>query len=120
MKILSLSDIHARFDRVHPDLLPASADLVLIAGDITNLGMRHPSEVERARIWLRAMAARYPQVLWVPGNHDIRVTSETFADIASNCHCLLKRVEMIGDIIFYGEALTVCFDRPHYEKSGII
>lgn len=119
MRILCLADIHARFEAVVPSKLPdpEGIDLVLIAGDITNLGARHPLEVKRAAVWLGGMAARYPQVRWVPGNHDIDITPDTFAAVAPNCRCLLHVEEQLGGLRLYGESLAVCFDRPHYEQD---
>jgi len=128
LTILAMSDIHLRFDRFDPDLLPR-ADLVLIAGDLTNDGVmqadalspaflswlrregRNPaefvsfeSEVERARSWLTRMAARFP-VLWIPGNHDIGIDDSTFADIP-NCTCILNRTVAFRGLTIHGVSMS--------------
>jgi Icc-related predicted phosphoesterase len=119
IKLLMISDIHAQFERFAPSALP-DADLILIAGDLTNNGIHEEEpvspafrewlqhntlppdmfydpvpEVERAREWLRLLAQRAP-VFWIPGNHDIDIDNTTFADIPNCTGILDKTVEVAG------------------------
>src|SRR5437016_2646182 len=107
-RILAMSDIHDRFEEFAVSRLP-DAELCIVAGDLTNHGIRgkwetskedlriyaadpvylnlmrvwQGDEIARAEQWLRQLAARYP-VLWIPGNHDIGITCRSFAGIR-NC-----------------------------------
>ncbi len=128
LTLLAIADIHTRFDRFPPKALP-DADLVLIAGDLTNDGVndtqtlspaflawilrqgRKPEEfiprereIDQARTWLTQMAERYP-VLWIPGNHDIGVDNTTFADIP-NCTGILDTTVEYGGLSIHGVSLS--------------
>lgn len=86
MKIIALSDIHSRLDHlrgVKNDL--AAADLVLIAGDITNF-MGSP---EANRI-ISAIAAINPGILAIAGNCDLPAVDDCLSqkNISLNCRCL--------------------------------
>jgi hypothetical protein len=86
MKIIALSDIHSRLDYlagIKDDL--ADADLVLIAGDITNF-MAAP---EANRI-ISAIARINPNILAVAGNCDLPAVDEYLSqqNINLNCRCL--------------------------------
>jgi Icc-related predicted phosphoesterase len=66
MKIVALTDIHGRTERLGDlagDL--AAADLLLLCGDLTNFG-REP----QAEVVLSAVRSHNPKVLAVPGNCD--------------------------------------------------
>lgn len=134
-RILAISDVHDRFEAFAAARLP-DADLCIVAGDLTNTGVRgkwkishkdmqiyasDPStlklmralngdEIARAEQWLTQMAARYP-VLWIPGNHDIGVTCKTFAGI-QNCTCILERTIEWEGMRIHGVSLTACYDLP--------
>ncbi|MES2463390.1 MAG: metallophosphoesterase, partial [Armatimonadota bacterium] len=86
MEILCLSDIHDRFEKYQPADLPP-ADVCLVAGDLTEFGQQGEThgtgEIRRAAIWLRDMGERYPELFWIPGNHDIGVTARTFEEVPS-------------------------------------
>ncbi len=139
MKILAISDVHDEFEAFAPDTLPV-ADVCLVAGDLTNYGMRGEwelsgkdqeillsvmqedgidnvwagSEIVRARQWLEQLAQRYP-VFWIPGNHDIGVKPDTFGEIP-NCVCLLDRLEVFGGLRLYGVSMSPCYDAPSLAK----
>lgn len=82
MKTLVISDIHGNYDGFPPNKLP-DADLVLFAGDLTERGVSGaPEALWLAEQWLRAMAGKYPQVISIPGNHDIGFRQDTFPEIA--------------------------------------
>ncbi len=116
MKIVALSDMHGDWDCFRPGDLPA-ADLVLCAGDLTEDGRRGGEEaLSRAGNWLRAMGEAYPTVLWIPGNHDIGVTAETFGSQANVC-CALNRTVAVGRggrtrAAVHGISLCPVFGRP--------
>jgi len=66
MRIIALADLHGSISQIQaisPEL--AGADIVLLAGDITNFGGRR--EAERV---IKAIAAWNPRILAVPGNCD--------------------------------------------------
>ena len=66
MRIIALADIHgyvSAIEPVAPEL--AAADVVLLAGDITNFGSR--ADAERV---IQAISAWNPRILAVPGNCD--------------------------------------------------
>ena len=138
MKILAISDVHDEFEAFAPETLP-DADVCLIAGDLTNFGQlerrRFASlelerllatlaggsgagpthEVVRAKQWLEALARRYP-VFWIPGNHDIGVTAETFGEIP-NCICLLNSLQTFDGFRLYGVSITPCYNAPFLAKQ---
>ena len=139
VKILAISDIHDEFAAFAPETLP-DADVCLIAGDLTNYGMRGEwqlsgedreifatalqagktdsiwaaSEMTRAKHWLQEMARRYP-IFWIPGNHDIGVKPDTFGDIP-NCVCLLETLKTFGGFRMFGVSMTPCYDSPYLAK----
>lgn len=85
MRILCLSDIHGRFGLYRPETLP-DADMVVVAGDLTNWG-RDPRGgtfgadlLDTAREWTRALGRRYRQVFVIAGNHDIRCGEPEFGE----------------------------------------
>ena len=135
MRILAISDIHDNFEAFPPEEMP-EAELCLVAGDLTNHGTKgrwrlserdrnlllrdgvplsvlralQGNELSRAERWLTEMGARLP-VLWIPGNHDIGVDADTFADVPG-CTCLLNRtVEALG-LTIHGVSLAPCYDKP--------
>lgn len=118
MKLLTLSDIHGQFRDFDPLSLP-EADVVLIGGDITNLGMRRMAEVALAEQWMTALAARYPHILYVLGNHDLGLTNPYFERIGPTIRNIAQRNATIADntpegdgLSFVGADLSPCFDLP--------
>lgn len=124
LRILCLSDLHGRIHKapVHhtrrPEDLP-DADIVLIAGDLTNMGYdprdRNGAEVlEAVRLWSTRIGERYgsENAFWVPGNHDIRVTERDLPGIT----CVLDTIEQpeppLADVTIQGSALCTAFDAP--------
>lgn len=124
LRLLLMSDMHARFERFAPSALP-EADLILIAGDLTNNGIHAEEpispefrkwlienavdldvlyasvpEVEQAREWLRRLAERAP-VFWIPGNHDIDMDNSTFDDVP-NCTGILDKTVEVGGLKIHG------------------
>ena len=85
MKIIALSDIHSRIDHLQGaknDL--AAADLILIAGDITNF----MAATEANRI-ISAIAAINPNILAIAGNCDLPAVDDYLSqkNINLNCRC---------------------------------
>ncbi len=86
MKIIALSDIHSRLDYlqgIKDDL--ASADLVLIAGDITNFMGRND-----AKRVISSISNINPNIFAIAGNCDLPVVDEylTSRNINLNCNFL--------------------------------
>jgi uncharacterized protein len=111
MKILCISDIHGQFGDFVPPLLP-EADLALICGDFTNLGIRLPLEVAAAKRWMAQLAARYPRVLYVLGNHDLGLKDPCFEGEGPGIQNVVRKVTIYGDYRIVGADLSPCFDVP--------
>ncbi len=121
MKILAISDIHDNFSGFTD--LP-DADILLIAGDLTNFGQHVPTpfltrtnvnharkKIKAARAWMQNLSERYPHILWVQGNHDCAVPDDLFFDIPNVQNIRKKSLELRG-LRFYGESLCTAFDIP--------
>jgi Icc-related predicted phosphoesterase len=95
MKIVALTDIHGRTERLSDlagDL--AAADLLLLCGDLTNFGHRPEAEVV-----LTAVRSHNPHVLAVPGNCDYPDISAYLAREGINLHAthvVLNGVAFLG------------------------
>ncbi len=117
MKVLPISDVHVEFhphrDRgehfVH-SLPTDGVDVCAVAGDVSDHG-----RFEDALRWL---ADRYPEVIYVHGNHEcyggsLARTQDDIAELAaklSNLHFLHNRAVEIGGKRFVG---TTMWFRPH-------
>jgi Icc-related predicted phosphoesterase len=120
VKILAMSDIHCQWDKFVVKDMPA-ADVVVMAGDITNWGLRQPSEMIKADFLLKVLARKYKQVLWIPGNHEIAVPPHHFdyschyGDITSLYHraCSLHDSGDDARYLFQGVSCSPCYDLPH-------
>ena len=92
IRIAHISDLHLepagteqyagladRLDRIHHVIIDLAPDLVVVTGDLTNIGASTPAHFEQAREWLERLAIPY---VTLPGNHDLganRVRGERFA-----------------------------------------
>ncbi len=95
MRIFALTDIHGRVD--YPDRVAdqmRKADLLLIAGDITNFG-----DKEEASAVLRVLAALNSQILAIPGNCDRSGVQNALRDGRMNLH---ETPKIIGNTFFFG------------------
>jgi hypothetical protein len=95
MKILVISDIHgrlAKLDRIKTEL--AKADVVVVAGDITNFGGR-----DEAREILKPMLSLAKRLFAVPGNCDLPEVNELLKELRVSLHGRSSVVEEIG---FFG------------------
>lgn len=111
MKLLAISDIHGQFRDFSPLSLP-EADLALVCGDLTNLGIRRPVEVAAAEQWMEQMAARYPETLYVLGNHDLGLHNAYFEREGRAVRNVTRKVIMTQDLSIVGADLSPCFDVP--------
>ena len=103
MRIACVSDLHGAV--ITPTL---EADVLVIAGDITNQGRY--LEIMRAIDWITVASNNYKHILWVPGNHDMGVEEKLL--LPPNCVNLRKQKIELEGVSFYGESLSCCFDLP--------
>jgi Icc-related predicted phosphoesterase len=106
MKIYICSDIHNKFLRFIP---PEPVDLILCAGDITNMGTY--GENYRASEWLSKLSglSKFPP-LYVPGNHDISWGTRS---MSSGCHNILRTSFHTNlGVKVAGASLSVVYDMP--------
>ena len=95
MKIVAITDIHARTDyQEHIKSQLQQADLLLIAGDITNFGDRQ----DAARI-VKELAVSNERMYAVPGNCDRPGVSEFLTSNNINLHATVK---ITGRVMFFG------------------
>lgn len=95
MKLIAITDIHGRLD--YPEEAIADlrhADLVLVAGDVTNFG--HGNDASKV---IDQLAAWNDKIFGIHGNCDRSGVEEILATRGMNLHATMKRV---GDIIFFG------------------
>lgn len=116
MRILALSDVHEDYDLFDSSNIP-DADLVAICGDLTNTGKKFKKWFRedprpQCETWLRSLCTKYPKVLWIPGNHDIKYTESTF-DIP-NLECIMGKTVEYGGFTFHGVSLTPAYDVPNW------
>jgi uncharacterized protein len=125
MRILTISDIHGQYDAFSLENLP-EADVILIAGDLTNYGMRPPishqllaeHELEMARDWFEQLHAHCPRILWVQGNHDIDMPDDFLEPFAKNIRDQSITLKHDGtNISVRGVSLTCAFDKPHLAQQ---
>jgi uncharacterized protein len=95
MKIVSFGDVHmaiAQMNKIAVEL--ASADLILLAGDLTNFGGR----ADAAKV-VQAAQRYCPQVLAVPGNIDRPEVIDFLQDEHVHLHRTSRRV---GELTIFG------------------
>ena len=108
-----ISDIHGDYEGFSPDSL-ASADALLIAGDITNLGNYRPKEVNKAKVWLDSLKPKYDKIFYIFGNHDLGLSSCDFD--SSGVICVQDRVIRYGSLVIAGANLSVCYNMPSLKR----
>jgi uncharacterized protein len=125
MRILTISDIHGQYDAFNLEKLP-EADVILVAGDLTNYGMRPPfnhqlraeQELEQARVWFERLHRHCPRIFWVQGNHDIDMPDDFLEPFAQNIRDQSITLEFEDQIISVrGVSLTCAFDKPHLAQQ---
>ncbi|HUM10707.1 MAG TPA: metallophosphoesterase [Myxococcaceae bacterium] len=112
MRIQPVSDLHLEFDEDHGERfalsLPVLGDVLVLGGDIVPL--RGRDQVRKVLGWF---CSRFPEIVYVPGNHEYYRTSPawgaaTLAACArglSNLHVLDPGVAEIGGIRFVAATL---------------
>ena len=112
MRIQPVSDLHLEFDKDHgkafAQSLPVLGDVLVLAGDV--LPIRRPPHVVEMLGWF---CSRFPEVVYVPGNHEYYKTSPgagsallaSSAKDFSNLHLLDGAVTEIDGIRFVGATL---------------
>src|SRR5215831_17454804 len=122
MRVQVLSDLHFEFDRDRGEAfalgVPVVGDVLVLAGDI--IPLRKPDEVRRIFGWF---CGRFPQVVFVPGNHEYYKTrpaevNALLADCApqfANLHVLNPGIATIGGARFVGATLWFA-ETPDEEK----
>jgi uncharacterized protein len=122
MRILTVSDIHGQFREFNP-ATPPEADVILIAGNLTNLGLRAPAlwkaqaelQLEQAQVWFKALSRRCEHVYWVQGNHDMDLPDDFFDPFARNVRDQTVPLEHNGHhFSLRGVSLTCAFDHPDH------
>jgi 3',5'-cyclic AMP phosphodiesterase CpdA len=101
--IAQISDIHVGESRYRPELLraavaeinAASADLVVVAGDLTGDG--YGDEYPVAKEELSALAC--PEVVCVPGNHDARNVGYLRYEDTFGARDSRRRLQLDGDTV---------------------
>jgi len=115
MKIRLMSDLHTEFKlpyKSQPFNEYRGEDVLVLAGDIAS-GSKNTIEV------LKHFADIFPQVVYVPGNHEYYGTSfDDFNDKMiekafnyDNIHFLHRDNVLIGDVRFIGATLWTNFDK---------
>ncbi len=94
MKIITIPDIHGRVDKMKPyvDKIK-SADLVILAGDLTN------GDLDSAKMVLNEIAKYNPNILTIPGNMDTDAIVSYTDERGYNIH---KSHRVIDGIAFVG------------------
>ena len=112
MRVQILSDLHFEFDRDGGEAfvrsVPVAGDVLVLAGDV--IPLRRVDEVRRVFGWF---CARFPHVVFVPGNHEYYRTRPADAEALlagcarelANLHVLNPGVAEIGGTRFVGAAL---------------
>lgn len=92
MRIVAISDIHGRIERLpvaEQDL--RDADWVLLTGDITNFGRR-----EQAVSMLGPIVELNDQILAVPGNCDYPEVESYLTEMGINLHAAARRADGVA------------------------
>lgn len=115
MKILAIADVHGRtnFDKKVAQII-TSADLVIIAGDITNFG----GEKEAQSI-LENFVALNKKIFVVPGNCDLLSVNDVLTREGSNLHGEMKIIENITFCGVGGCSKTPFHTPQEYSESEI-
>jgi uncharacterized protein len=94
MKIIAIPDIHGRVDKMKPyfDKI-AEADVVILAGDLTNGGL------DTAKHVLEVLSQHNPNILTIPGNMDTDEIVAYTDELGYNIH---KTYRVIDGIAFVG------------------
>ncbi len=115
-KILAVSDIHGRVDRVRTLIkLRETTDFLLIAGDITNFGGRR----EAIEVLSPLLDAWDGSVLAVFGNCDGRDVPELLEELGISVHMKHAEISGLGVTGFGGSSRTPFGTPFEFEESEI-
>lgn len=115
MKILTIADIHGHqdFDDNITGVI-SNADLILIAGDITNFGNGND-----AKIILENILRLNKKILAIPGNCDLYSVNHTLTSLKINLHAEMKKIDEIA-LYGIGGCVKTPFNTPQeYKESEI-
>jgi len=127
MRIQPVSDLHLEFDEDHGERfalsLPVLGDVLVLGGDIVPL--RGRDQVRKVLGWF---CSRFPEIVYVPGNHEYYRTSPawgaaTLAACArglSNLHVLDPGVAEIGGIRFVAATLWFPLTPDEETYRGVV
>lgn len=118
MKLLCMSDIHCEFDSFKAEVSirkTDKVDLCIVAGDLTNWGLRKPKEVAEAAAFLSWLSTLM-SVVWIPGNHDVGINEagDAISQLVlpkRECSNILNKTMNFQGITAHGVSLTTCFDK---------
>lgn len=119
MKLLAISDIHGdwqffrQYFAQYSKYFAANIDALVLAGDLTNVGVKEPSEVNEARESIKILSNMFKNVVINLGNHDIGLTFADFGDLNSNIHnaCDGNGFDLLG-MKWYGVGITTAYNKP--------
>jgi Icc-related predicted phosphoesterase len=127
MKILALSDIHGRTNDFGDILNPSPSqthkasdiDMVIVAGDLTNLGIHRPKEMSDVSTLLRALTERFGSVYYILGNHDIGVPRKYYdrRDKGKQCFSVENGLWHHREWGITGINFSPCFDIPEMKTQ---
>jgi Icc-related predicted phosphoesterase len=126
VKILAMSDIHGQFHKFNIDKMPSAEDVdfVVIAGDLTNVGVDFPPSLEaykdfapldfhNAKEFISALEAKYKKVWWIPGNHDWGLIDREEQFAGGLLPFAFPFEDHDFGVTIIGESLSTAFDMPH-------
>ena len=124
LKLLCVADIHNEFERFLGMAAEASRsagriDLVVIAGDLTERGLRDPAGSAGIHSFLADLCMIAP-IKWIPGNHDIGIASNLNLDFPREyplIECILSEKRIFHDRSFYGVSLSTCYPLPSLAQT---
>jgi Icc-related predicted phosphoesterase len=112
MKIQIVSDIHLEFDPYY-DIAPTDADVLVIAGDVCEVG-----NIELFESFFSDISDKFQHIFYVLGNHeyynseyfDTQTKAKEILDPFPNVHVLDNSVFELDDILFIGTTLWTDFN----------
>lgn len=116
---VAISDLHNSF----PKNLP-SADVLFIAGDLTNKG--EEGELLSAKAWLEEQKKKFKHILFTPGNHDITFeTKRQWAEETLGLKAYINEIVEIEGVKIFLSPYSVqfgdwAFMKPDYSLANTV
>ncbi len=104
-KLVAISDTHGMHRKLH---IP-KCDLLIHAGDITNIG--ELSQLDDFNQWVKELNT---PTIAIPGNHDKTLVDQAARDILTNCNLLLDSFTTFCGLKIYGAPWTPSFGRSYW------